>query len=439
MDKQEELRGLLKEVMGEEIKKAIEESEKRNEERIKALEALTAEQRAKIEALEKMPAQPGRIAVPGKPGQATEVLYRGRDLGAQGWGINRSVKEKIAQLKMEGLDVELTDLYGRPITLQIASEEKRERYAKWMIDFIQAKVFDDAAAKAALQEGTDSEGGYIVPDEFTDEILAFARLQSFALRDCRIWPMKSDTRKVPAEDGAVSVSWTDEESAITESEPTLAEVTLTAKRLDAYSKASNEFLEDASTDVVSWLTELFAEAIGQELDNQVLNGTGSPCSGVLTAAAGNSVVLGSGEVSFSSIDADDLSNAIAQLPVNRLAGARWYFHRTVLHHIRILKDDNNNYIFAKPGNGVPGTIWEYPYTLSEKAPAATAASQASKGFIVFGNMRYFALGRRKQNMTLDVDPYGLFTTYQTRFRIVNRWGMSVGLAGGFCRIVTAAS
>ena len=54
-------------------------------------------------------------------------------------------------------------------------------------------------------------------------------------------------------------------------------------------------------------------------------------------------------------------------------------------------------------------------------------------------MRYFALGRRLQSMTLDLDPYGLFTNYQTRFRIVNRWGMSIGLPGGFCRIVTAAS
>lgn len=414
LQKQEELRGLLREVMSEEIEKALEAQEQRYEERIKAIEEMTAEQREKLEKLESQPARPAKIAVPG--GGSVDVLYRGHRLDIQG-------REPI---------------FGKSV-IEVMGEEKKERYAKFLIDVIEARHNGDAEAKAALQEGTAAEGGIVVPEEFTSEILAFARLQSFALRDCRVWPMSTDTRQIPAEDGAVSVNWTAEEGGITESEPTLAEVTLSAKRLDAYSKVSNELLMDAGVDIVSWLTELFAEAIGQELDNQVLNGTGSPCSGVLTAACGNSVVLGSGEVSFSSIDADDLSNCIASLPVNRIAGARWYFHRTLLHVFRTLKDSNNNYIYAKPGAGVPPTIWEYPYTLSEKAPGTSTGSQANKAPIVFGNMRYFALGRRLQSMTLDLDPYGLFTNYQTRFRIVNRWGMSIGLPGGFCRIVTAAS
>jgi len=435
-EKQDELKGLLNEVMGDEIQKAIDKNAEASEARIKALEDLNTEQKAKIEALEKLPAEPAKIAVPGAPGVTKDVLYRGYDLGVQGAQLTQQARQLLTELKRQGHDVDFEDIYGRKV--EIADPEAKERYAKFMIGLIRAGG-GDPVAKAALQEGTDSEGGYVVPDEFTNEILAFARLQSFTLRDCRVWPMGSDVRTIPAEDGAVSVAWTAEENTATESEPTLAEVTLTAKRLDAYSKASNELLMDANVDIVSWLTGLFAEAIGQELDNQVLNGTGDPCSGVLTAAAGNSVVLASPQVSFSSVDADDLSNAIASLPINRLAGARFYMHRTVLHPIRTLQTTAGAYIFAQPGNGVPATIWEYPYTLTEKGPTTSDATQADTAFISFGNMRYFAIGRRLQSMTLDVDPYGLFTNYQTRFRIVNRWGMSIGLSGGFCRVVTAAS
>lgn len=429
--KQEELKELLNEIMQPMIDEAMERDAQQQEERIKAIEDMTAEMREQVEAFKKLPAQK-RILVDTTSGHETEVFYKGYDMSVQGLALYERLKERTKEL---GRDM-VKDIYGRPF-IKIADEERRERYAKFLIDVI-TNPSPPHMRKAAMQEGTGSEGGYIVPDEFTAEILAFARLQSLALQYCRIWPMSSDTRKIPAEDGAVSVAWTAEEDAATESEPTLAEVELSAKRLDAYSIASNELLQDAAVDVVSWLTELFGEAIGQELDNQVFNGTGDPCSGVFTAAAGYSVVMASGLVSWSSITADHLSEMIKKLPVNRLAGGRFYLHRDIMHYVRTLKDDNGAYVFAKPGNGVPGTIWEYPYSVSEKAPSVSG-TEANTCKVAFGNLRYFAMGRRLQSMSLDVDPYGLFTKYQTRFRIVNRWGLKIGLSGGFSRLLTNSS
>ena len=69
-------------------------------------------------------------------------------------------------------------------------------------------------------------------------------------------------------------------------------------------------------------------------------------------------------------------------------------------------------------------------------PSATAANKA---FIAFGNLRYFALGRRVADMRLSVDPYGLWTTNKTRFKIRNRWALKIGLANGLVRLLTAAS
>lgn len=415
MEKTEELKGLLREAFEAEWKTKLDELKKAQEDKFKALEEAPKELKARIEKIENLPLTKRSLVVPG--GGSTDVYmgykmaYQGRDL------LNRP------SFKSE----------AHPI---IADPDKREEFAKFLINVVKAKMHQDPIAKAALQEGTAAEGGYVVPDEYTDEILAFAREQSFALQLCRIWPMSGDVRRVPAESGAVSVAWTDEESAATESEPTLAEVVLTAKRLDAFSIASNELIQDANVDIVSWLTELFAEAMGQELDNQVLNGTGSPWSGLLTAKAGYSVVMAAGETNFSSISADDLSEMISKVPSRRRVNARFFIHRTVLHYIRTLKDSNNDYIYAKPGNGVPARVWEYPYLESEKAPSTTGADTA---FVAFGDLRYFALGRRLQSMSLDLDPYGKFTEYQTRFRIVNRWGGSVGLANAFVRLLTAAS
>ncbi len=398
MKKQEELRGLLKEVFSTELGSAMEAADTKAEARAKVLEDANAELTARIDAIEATPARQVNVNVPGED-KPVELIYRGKALDTQGKDL-----------------------------LTIKDDDKREAYAKWMIDCVQGK--------AAMQEGTDSEGGYLVPIEYENEIMAYSLLSSFALADCRVWNMGTDNLKIPSELTKVSVAWTAEEAGITQTEPTFAEVDLVAKRLDGYSIASNEFLADEQSDIVSYLTGIFGEAIGQELDNQVLTGTGDPVSGVMTAAAGYSVVLGSGSTTWADMIGDNFSEVISKLPINRVRGAKWYLHRNVLHVVRTLKDTANNYIFQKMGEGRTPSIWEYPYLLSEEATGAEGASACAA---VFGNMKHFAIGRRKGDWSLEVDPFGAFTTYQTRFRVVTRWGLAVGLGGGFSRLVLAGS
>lgn len=120
------------------------------------------------------------------------------------------------------------------------------------------------------------------------------------MQKCTVLNMSSKQLVLPAESSIVTTSWTDEAGTISASNPTFGQVTLTAKKLAGLTEGvSNELLMDSAIDIVGMLTEQFMYAIGQELDNQVLNGTGNPCSGVLTAASGFSVVMGAGSTNFS--------------------------------------------------------------------------------------------------------------------------------------------
>ena len=434
-----ELKGLVKEVFQEEITASEKRAQEKNEAWQTEFSKLSKENQSaiekRIEAIEKMPLIKQRISVPGTNGSSEVFL---------GYKIERQLRDVFTGDRCGYAK----DVVANPKLFPIiADEEKRVNYAKFILAVLKAGISKDVKsisyleeirAKAALQEGTTTEGGFLVPDEFSDEILAFARLQSFALQDCRIWPMSTDVRRVPAENAKVSVTWTAEESDATESEPTFNEVVLTAKRLDAFSIASNELLQDSAVDIVSYLTEIFAEAVGQELDNKVLNGTGDPWSGVLTAAAGFSVVMASTLTNFSSITADNLLDMIGKIPQEAEDGAKFYFHKTILTFIQKLKAaTTGEYLFSPIGvAGIPANIWAYPYVRTPKGPSTTGANTA---FVAFGNMRHFALGRRLQSMTLDVDPYGLFKSNRTQFRIVNRFAGSIGLANAFCRLITAAS
>jgi HK97 family phage major capsid protein len=122
----------------------------------------------------------------------------------------------------------------------------------------------------------------------------------------------------------------------------------------------------------------------------------------------------------------------------RKTGARFFLHGSVLHFVRDLKDTNGRPIFMDGhiGAGVPGTIFGYPYTEVIKMPSSSASNTA---FIAFGNGQYFFVGRRLDTSTLDVDPYGLWTTNRTRYKIYQRWALIMGLPAAFVRLLTNSS
>jgi HK97 family phage major capsid protein len=386
-DKQKELKGLLKETLDGVLDEKLAAFEERQ---AKKIEDMDSETKARLDAIEAMPARKVSVKVPGSP--RTVELYKGYDLNKQG------------------------------MRLQIADEDKKERIAKWFIDCLQGK--------AAMQEGTGSEGGYLVPDEYADVILGFARNVSYALQKATIFPMGTDVLRVPAEDGAVSVAITAEESAATQSEPTVVEVVLTAKRIDAYSIMSNELLQDSAFDIVSWLTELFAEKIGEKIDAECIYGT-SLGTGIETASGINQVALDYGE-GVANMTYTDLSNVVNQLTGNKLPGAEWVAPKAFTHYARLLQDGAGSYAWGSMRASDPPGIFGYPVAVVDQFPTDTGDNILA----VFGNWKYMLLGQRKSDMVLDLDPYGLFTSYQTRTRMITRWAMAVGLAGGLVRLMS---
>ena len=285
----------------------------------------------------------------------------------------------------------------------------------------------------------DAGNVFPVPDIVDTEILAFAREQSVILQFGRVWDMTSEKQSFPAESAAASVGWGNTTAA---GDPTIAEMELDAEELSSYSTVKNATLMDARSDVVSWLAESMAEAAGQELDNKAFNGAGTDdpfiCSGIMSAACGYSVVMSSGNTSFADLSTTDLSNMIAALDGLKKQGARFLMNGAVLHYIRDLKDSNGRPIFypGAVGGGTPAEIEGYPYTEVIKM---TSTDGTSTPFIAFGNLRYFAVGRRLGATGLEVDPYGLFTTNRTRYKLYQRWALNMGLAAGFVRLITAAT
>ena len=74
--------------------------------------------------------------------------------------------------------------------------------------------------------------------------------------------------------GGVRGYWTPESGSYTSSEPSFGRVTLTAKKLTAYTSAANELLADSAISLEALLLRIFPQALQFFEDDAFINGIG---------------------------------------------------------------------------------------------------------------------------------------------------------------------
>lgn len=132
-----------------------------------------------------------------------------------------------------------------------------------------------AEEKRALSEGTDSAGGFTVPDILSARMIDRMRAASVVFRaGAQTVPLSSDVSYVAKVASDPVPQWRNEAAAIAESDPTFARVTFTARSLGVLVKVSRELLED-SLNMETVLPNLLATALAQELDRVALLGSGT--------------------------------------------------------------------------------------------------------------------------------------------------------------------
>jgi len=318
-------------------------------------------------------------------------------------------------------------------------EENADYVSKAIIEMAKAGLNGvklDLKAAASQIEGTASQGGYLVIDQYHDVVETLARNNSVMVPLCKNVNAISDTyiTNKNATECAISI---DAEGAVTATSATLAEVKIPIKRLGGRVSVSNELLQDSSWDISTWLTEQFAYALGQKLDDQILNGTGQGAghlnSGVLTAATANSVVLSG--ANLSSITADNLSLGLAKLSTMDAMKATFVFGRTGNHYVRTLKDTQNRPIYQEISGPNLNQIYGMPSVTA--ASISDASSSASTAYGIVGNFDLVYFVNRLGTLELFVDPYSDSGSYNTIFRFATRKGFGVIRGDALCRFVTS--
>lgn len=291
-----------------------------------------------------------------------------------------------------------------------APESQNKKADEGTRKFLRALVGKDGAALAEIQKAMttsssdDAKAGYTIPIELMTEVLRIQQAgYGIARQLFRYLPFSGpgNERKIPTLASSVTVTWTGEGVAKTSTQPGFGLVTQTLKKLAAIVPLTEELIEDSAIPLTQLVAQLFAEATQKEEDAQFLAGTGSPWTGLLNNGSVNMVTLGAGE-GFSEFTADDLLDMIDATPAGALPRARFVLHRHALTVVRKLKDSiTGQYVWQRPADGQPGTIWDYPYTLAEAFPNKTLTG-VHKPFIAFGDFQTAGIIGDKQQIRVKL-------------------------------------
>ena len=310
--------------------------------------------------------------------------------------------KEIARLeRQEALDAELNRPVNRPLTGKPGGradaddgEDKTGRasddYRKNFWNAMRSKAPMPAVTNA-LQVGTDSEGGYLVPDEYERTLVEALEEENIFRQMAKVIKTSSGDRKIPVVASKGTASWIDEESAYPESDDSFGQVSIGAYKLGTMIKVSEELLNDSVFDLQSYISREFARRIGAKEEEAFFtgDGKGKPL-GVLAATGG--AETGVTAASATAVTADELMDLYYSLKSPYRKKSVWVLNDSTIKAIRKLKDNNGQYLWQPSLTaGAPDMILGRPIKTSAYMPAIAAGAKT----IAFGDFSYYWIADRQ--------------------------------------------
>jgi HK97 family phage major capsid protein len=290
--------------------------------------------------------------------------------------------------RQAAIDAELAKPTAEPIlnAPKGAVPEKTGRasddYRKAMLSAIRSRFHN---VSDILQEGVDTDGGYLVPEEMDSRLIDVLEEENI-LRSLGTKLATSGERKINIAATKPVASWIEEGGALDFGNATFEQVILDAHKLHVAIKITEELLYDSAFNLESYIIEQFGKVLSNAEENAFLNGDGNhKPTGLLTTAQVGVTTSGN------TITADELIELVYKLKRPYRKNAAFIVNDQTLAVIRTLKDQNKAYIW-QPSYQMeePDRLLGYPVYTTPYMPAIEAGSKA----VAFGDYAYYNIGDR---------------------------------------------
>lgn len=339
--------------------------------------------------------------------RATPADFRGRALSA----IERSthgdddVRQTTTRVIERGDDlaarwatVASSDAYARAFTKLITAPGER---GFMTLTPEEREAVQHVEQWRSMSEGSDSAGGYMVP-QFLDPAIVLTAGGS-------VNPFRQIARVVQQSHGktwsgvssaGITASWDTEGSEVSDDSPTLSNPTIPIYKAAAFVAGSFEVVQDVSG-LVDELSILFADAKDTLEGSTFATGTGTnQPTGIVTALAGTS--RETNMATNSSIVVADLERIEAHIASRFRARASWTMNRSYLNAVRDLGTQSLGTQTVDLTIGRPKEILGRP---AYEADGMTSGLNAStNNAIVYGDFRSYVVADRL-GATLEYVPH----------------------------------
>jgi HK97 family phage major capsid protein len=233
--------------------------------------------------------------------------------------------------------------------------------------------------RAALVPSANTVG-----QSFYDQVFGVARLIGPMLNTSEVINTASgETLVIPTVTAYSTAAVTAAGSAIAESNPTFASLSLGAFKIGALVSVSNELISDAGFDISAYLAEQLGQSLGFQANSLLTIGTGTVQPNGVSNSAGSVVTGGTGVSGAATYEnLVDLVYGIAD-GARVLPGLGFQMSKTGIAAARKMKDGAGNYIWTD--SAVPGQAATLlGYGVFEN-PAVAAVATGAKS-VLFGHL-----------------------------------------------------
>lgn len=238
--------------------------------------------------------------------------------------------------------------------------------------------------QAAMQVGSDPDGGYWVTPDTTGRMIKKIYESSPMRQMASVVTISTDRLEGPMDRGEGTAGWVGETTARpTTATPTLGKWEIPVHEMYAFPETTQRLLDDAAVNVEAWLADKTSDKFARTETTAFFTGNGiNKPRGILdydTAATADDtrawgvwehVITGTaGGYGTAPNGSDKLIDLVYKLKPGYRQGARWAMNRSVLAATRKLKDGDGNYLW-QPSVSVleTGQLLGFPVMECEDMP-----------------------------------------------------------------------
>lgn len=289
--------------------------------------------------------------------------------------------------QMEAMEAEMNRPVNTPIVTKPVSDKQMPEKKGRAADAYKAAMLDALRSgfkrvSNVLQEGVDTDGGYLVPEEYDNRLIDVLDEENI-MRKLGTRITTSGEHKINIAATKPAASWIEEGGALSFGDATFEQILMDAHKLHVAIKVTEELLYDNAFGLENYIITQFGKALANAEEDAFLNGDGVGKPLGLFAASGGGQIA---ETLTSAVKADDIINLVYALKRPYRKNASFIMNDKNIAAIRKLKDNNGAYIWQPSAQaGEPDRLFGYPVHTSAYAP---------EDAIAFGDYKYYNIGDR---------------------------------------------